>query len=143
MLSQSRWNEIAIRRRRPLVNGLTAEEEANTAMSDLIRQYPISGERLRKKGTFGPFFAYYLARRDPMKNLFRLVAVSLVFASVTFCQTSNETTNLRPQGFETNLAGGVNLRLNLHDGDFRVVGSDSDKLSVHVEGKNVEQAKEY
>jgi hypothetical protein len=78
-----------------------------------------------------------------MKNLFRLVAVSLVFASVTFCQTSNETTNLRPQGFETNLAGGVNLRLNLHDGDFRVVGSDSDKLSVHVEGKNVEQAKEY
>jgi hypothetical protein len=29
----------------------------------------------------------------------------------------------------------------LHDGDFRVVGSDSDKLSIHVQGKNVEQAK--
>ena len=76
-----------------------------------------------------------------MKNLFRLIAVSLLFASVAFCQTSNETTKLPPQGFETDLAGGMNLRLNLHDGDFRVIGSDSDKLSIHVEGKNVEQAK--
>jgi hypothetical protein len=31
--------------------------------------------------------------------------------------------------------------LHLHDGDFRIVGSDSEKISVHVEGKNVEQAK--
>jgi hypothetical protein len=77
-----------------------------------------------------------------MKNLFRLLAVSLLFAPVAFCQTSNETTNLPPQGFETNLVSGVNLRLHLHDGDFRVIGSDSDKLSIHVEGKNVEQAKD-
>ncbi|MGB7494568.1 MAG: hypothetical protein WBR26_06060 [Candidatus Acidiferrum sp.] len=76
-----------------------------------------------------------------MKNLFRLFAVSLLFASVAFCHTSQETTNLPPQGFETNLASGVNLRLHLHDGDFRVIGSDSDKLSIHVQGKNVEQAK--
>jgi hypothetical protein len=77
-----------------------------------------------------------------MKNLFRLLAVSLLFAPVAFCQTSHETTNLPPQGFETNLVSGVNLRLHLHDGDFRVIGSDSDKLSIHVEGKNVEQAKD-
>jgi hypothetical protein len=31
--------------------------------------------------------------------------------------------------------------LHLHDGDFRVVGSDSEKISIHVHGKNVEQAK--
>ena len=76
-----------------------------------------------------------------MKNLFRLFAVSLLFVSAAICQTSQETTNLPPQGFETNLATGLNLRLHLRDGDFRVIGSDSDKLSIHVQGKNVEQAK--
>jgi hypothetical protein len=76
-----------------------------------------------------------------MNNLFRLLAVSLLFASVAFCQISQETTNLQHQGFETSLATGATLRLHLHDGDFRVVGSDSEKISVHVEGKNVELAK--
>ncbi len=76
-----------------------------------------------------------------MKNLFRLFAVSLLFASVAFCRTSQQATKLPPQGFETTFASGVNLRLHLHDGDFRIVGSDSDKLSIHVQGKNVEQAK--
>lgn len=76
-----------------------------------------------------------------MHNLFRLLAVSLLLASVGFCQTATETTNLQHQTFETNLAPGANLRLHLHDGDFRIVGSDSEKISVHVEGKNVEQAK--
>jgi hypothetical protein len=76
-----------------------------------------------------------------MTNLFRLLAVFLLFASVAFCQTSQETANLQRQGFETNLASGVSLHLHLHDGDFRVVGSDSEKISIHVEGKNMEQAK--
>jgi hypothetical protein len=31
--------------------------------------------------------------------------------------------------------------LHLHDGDVRVVGSDSEKISIHVEGKNAEQAR--
>ena len=75
-----------------------------------------------------------------MKNLFQLLAVSWLFASVAFCQ-SQQATDLPAQGFESNLPSGVNLRLHFHDGDFRIVGSDSDKLSIHVEGKNVEQAK--
>jgi hypothetical protein len=75
-----------------------------------------------------------------MNYLYRILAVSLLSASVGFCQTQ-ETTNLQDQKFETNLASGANLRLHLHDGDFRVVGSDSEKISVHVEGENVEQAK--
>jgi hypothetical protein len=76
-----------------------------------------------------------------MNNALRLMAVFLLFESVAFCQTTQETTNLQHQGFETNLPSGGNLRLHLHDGDFRVVGSDSEKISIHVEGKNVEQAK--
>jgi len=76
-----------------------------------------------------------------MNYPFRLLAVPLLFASVGFCQTAQQTTTLQSQRFETNLASGANLRLHLRDGDFRIVGTDSDKISVHVEGKNVEQAK--
>jgi hypothetical protein len=76
-----------------------------------------------------------------MNNLFRLLAVALLFTSLGFCQTTQETANLKHQTFETNLATGANLRLHLHAGDFRVVGSDSEKISIRVEGKNVEQAK--
>jgi hypothetical protein len=75
-----------------------------------------------------------------MSNAFRLLAVFLLFESVAFCQTAQETTNLQHRAFETNLASGATLRLHLHDGDFRVVGSDSEKISIRVEGKNVEQA---
>ncbi len=76
-----------------------------------------------------------------MNNPFRLLAVSLLFTSVGFCQTAQETTILQHQRFETNLASGANVRLHLDHGNFRIVGSDSEKISVHVEGKNVEQAK--
>ncbi len=76
-----------------------------------------------------------------MNSAFRLLAVFLLLASVAFCQSAQETTKLQQQGFVTNLASGTTLRLHLHDGDFRVVGSDAEKISVHVEGKNVELAK--
>jgi len=76
-----------------------------------------------------------------MSNPFRLLAVFLLFTSVALCQTTQETTTFQHQDFETNLASGANLRLHLHDGDFRVVGSDSQKISIHVEGKNLELAK--
>jgi len=75
-----------------------------------------------------------------MNNAFRLLAASLLFAPVAFCQSSQETTSLQHQTFETNLAQGTTLRLHLNDGDFRVVGSNAEKIPVHVEGKNVEQA---
>jgi hypothetical protein len=77
-----------------------------------------------------------------MNNPFRLLAVSVLFTSVGFCQSTQETTNLQHQRFETNLTSGASLRLHLHEGDFRVVGSDSEKISVRVAGKNAEQAKQ-
>lgn len=76
-----------------------------------------------------------------MNNAFRSLAVCLLFAPVAFCQTAQETTKLQHQDFEANLASGTSLRLHLHDGNFRVLGSDAEKISVHVEGKNAELAK--
>jgi hypothetical protein len=76
-----------------------------------------------------------------MCNPFRIAAVCLIFASAGFCQAVEETASLERQDFETKVASVTNLRLHLHDGDFRVVGSDSDKISIHVDGKNLEHAK--
>ncbi len=76
-----------------------------------------------------------------MNNTFRLLGVLLLSVSVAFCQASPDTTERQHQTFQTNLPSGTNLRLHLHDGDFRVVGTDAEKISIHVEGKNVEQAK--
>jgi len=76
-----------------------------------------------------------------MNNVFRFLAVYLLFASVALCQAEQKITNLQHGDFEAVLASSANLRLHLHDGHFRVVGSDSEKISVHVEGKNMELAR--
>ncbi len=76
-----------------------------------------------------------------MKKALPLLPFIFLFAPAAFCQAAQETSNLHQQNFETNLASGTNLRLHLHDGDFRIVGGISEKILVHVEGKNIEQAK--
>jgi len=76
-----------------------------------------------------------------MKHVLRFLAASLLIAPAAFCQTAQETTNLGRQAFETSLASGANLRLHLRAGDFRVVGTDAEKISVRVAGKNLEHAK--
>jgi hypothetical protein len=77
-----------------------------------------------------------------MNTSFRFLAVSVLLTSVGFCQSTQETTNLQDQKFEANLTSGTSLRLRLHDGNYRVVGGDSEKISVRVEGKNAELAKQ-
>lgn len=76
-----------------------------------------------------------------MNKAFQFLAVYLLLAPLAFCQAEQKLTDLQHQDFQANLAGGANLRLHLHDGDIRVVGSDSEKISIHVEGKNIELAK--
>jgi hypothetical protein len=72
-----------------------------------------------------------------MSNLFRFLATLLLCASATQGQAAQETMNLGHNVFEAKLPSGVSLRLHLHDGDYRVVGSDAERISIHVEGKNV------
>jgi len=78
-----------------------------------------------------------------MNNVFRLLIVAAypLLASAAICQTARETTNFPSQDFETNFASGATLRLHLHDGTFRVVGNASERISIQVAGKNLEQAK--
>lgn len=52
-----------------------------------------------------------------------------------------ETASLDGQPFQTDLKRVTTLRLHLHDGDFRIVASDSDDITIHTDGKNRIQAK--
>jgi len=80
-----------------------------------------------------------------MKAIPRLLVATALFATPVllpaFAQTATETTYFPPQGFASHLASGATLHLHLHDGDFRVIGTDSDKISIHVAGRNAELAK--
>ena len=38
--------------------------------------------------------------------------------------------------FQTDLSKISNLRLHLHDGDFRIVGTDASDITIHADGKN-------
>ncbi len=74
----------------------------------------------------------------------RLMGLALLvigFAANAWAQSVERTVNLRDQTFETSLASGATLRLHLHDGDFRVVGADTDVVSVRAEGKKLEEAR--
>jgi len=75
-----------------------------------------------------------------MRNIFLFLAPLLLCPLLTVGQTAEETSGLKNRSFETDLPRGATLRLHLHDGDFRIVGSDSEKISIHVTGKNAEQA---
>ena len=73
-------------------------------------------------------------------NRFLCTVALLALGLVASAQTVERTVNLRDQIFETPLAGGATLRLHLRDGDFRVVGADTDVLTVRAEGKNLDHA---
>ena len=75
-----------------------------------------------------------------MKLMFRVLAIQMLFATAAFGQAVQES-RLQNNQFEATLSSGSTLRLHLHDGDFRVVGSASDKIAVHVEGRNIAEAR--
>jgi hypothetical protein len=57
-------------------------------------------------------------------------------------QSTTEKATLQNHAYETNLPTDSTLRLHLHEGDFRIEGTDSEKISIHVDGKNIDQSKD-
>jgi hypothetical protein len=73
--------------------------------------------------------------------LFYLVLGQIAFACHAFAQAEREEANLRDHPFEASLSTGTAVRVHLHDGDFRIVGSDSSKISVQADGANLAEAR--
>ena len=75
-----------------------------------------------------------------MRRVILFLAPLLWCSPTVQAQSPQVVTHLQNHAYETDLASGTALRLHFHDGDFRVVGSDSAKIFIHAEGKNIDQA---
>lgn len=72
-----------------------------------------------------------------------LVSLVVLSAALAFGQTKRmEATNLPDHPFQVDYPSGSQLSLHLRSGDFRVVGKDGDRISVHVDAKDLEKARE-
>ena len=72
-----------------------------------------------------------------------LVSLLVLSAPLAFGQTKRvEVTNLPDHPFQVDYPSGSQLSLHLRSGDFRVVGKDGDKISVRVDAKDLEKARE-
>jgi hypothetical protein len=73
------------------------------------------------------------------------LAIALLAGCCAFAKTaatdSEDASISEGHPFQTELSRITNVRLHLQDGDFRIVGSDSDEITIRTEGKNAGQAK--
>jgi hypothetical protein len=75
----------------------------------------------------------------------RVLTIALLFSACGFLNAAStvakeETVSLDGHPYQSGLADITTVRLHLKDGDFRVVGVDSDDITIRTEGKNVEKA---
>lgn len=72
----------------------------------------------------------------------RSLTIALLVSCCTFANAaSNEATTENATlydggSYQTETNRITSLRLHLHDGDFRIVGTDSDEITIHTEGRN-------
>ena len=75
----------------------------------------------------------------------RFLMMVLLFSCCAFADPGaaarEETLALDGQPFQTDLTRIAAVRLHLRDGDFRIVGGDSDQITIHTDGKNAPLAK--
>lgn len=80
-----------------------------------------------------------------MRWVMRWLTIGLLFSCWAFAyaasETREETVALDGQPFQTDLTKIAAVRLHLRDGDFRIVGGDSDEITIRAEGKNAPLAK--
>jgi hypothetical protein len=78
-----------------------------------------------------------------MHKAIRLLAVAILFAPFASGQSKKmEVTDLAGHPFSVDFPSGSQLTIHVRSGDVRVVGRDDNKVSVKVDAKDPEKAKE-
>ncbi len=78
-----------------------------------------------------------------MRNTVRFLAPAILLAPLVLAQSKKiEVTDLPSHPFQVAFPSGSQLKLHLRSGDFRVIGREDDKITVRVEAKDPEKAKE-
>jgi len=78
-----------------------------------------------------------------MRNAVRFLALAILSAPLVLAQSKKiEATDLPSHPFQVAFPSGNQLKMYLRSGDFRVIGREDDKITVRVEAKDPEKAKE-
>ncbi len=78
-----------------------------------------------------------------MRNTVRFLAFAILFAPLVLAQSKKiEVNDLPSHPFQVVFPTGGQLNMHLRSGDFRVIGREDDKITVRVEAKDPEKAKE-
>ena len=74
----------------------------------------------------------------------RVARVGLILYLAISCtawgQARIQEASFQDQPYQANFAGGIFLRLHLHDGDFRIVGSEANSIHITATGKKLGEA---
>jgi hypothetical protein len=77
-----------------------------------------------------------------MRSLRVLFACLCLLVPAGLSQTKIEVSDLQNHPFSADFPSGNQLRVQLRSGDFRIVGSDANKITVQLSGKNAGDAKD-
>ncbi len=78
-----------------------------------------------------------------MRNVILCLLIAALFAPLTPAQSKKtEVTNLGDHPFQVDFPSGSQLRIHVRSGDVRVVGRDDDRVTVRVNAKDWEKARE-
>jgi len=78
------------------------------------------------------------------RTLGRIASIALILYLAISCpvwgQAHTEAANFQDQPYQANFAAGKFLRLHLHDGDFKIVGGESNSIRITATGRNLGEA---
>lgn len=78
------------------------------------------------------------------RTLGRIAVIGLILCLGTSCpawgQARLQVADFQDQPYQATFAGGKFLRLHLHDGDFRIVGSETNSIHITATGKKLGEA---
>jgi hypothetical protein len=77
-----------------------------------------------------------------MRSVAALLASLTLLAPLGLTDSKLEVKDLQKNPFQVEFPSGSKLRLYLRSGEFRIVGRDDDKISVHFQGRNADRAQD-
>jgi hypothetical protein len=77
-----------------------------------------------------------------MKPSLLIAALTVLCPTMTLAQSKIELSDLQHHPFSVAFPSGGKLRIQLRSGDFRIVGSDENKITVQLSGKKADDARD-
>jgi hypothetical protein len=77
-----------------------------------------------------------------MRSVLAILACLSLLVPAGLPQAKLEVTDLQNHPFSVDFPSGSRLQIELRSGDFRIVGADDNKISVHIAGKNANNSRD-